>query len=624
MVTTDDVSGWDPGWAAQVTDYALVGLDPSGVICSWNAGAEKLKGWSAEQALERHFSMFYPAEDLATDLPGRLLAQARLDGRVQHTGWRVRRDGTRFWGDVVITALRGADGVLTGFAKITRDRTEQHETEERLRESEARFRLLVSQVADYAIIGLDPSGVIASWNAGASLLKGYSTTEALGEHFSMFYTAEDRRDGLPARLLETARREGRVENSGWRVRKDRTRFWADVVITAIHDETGQLTGFGKVTRDLTDQHAVQQELSRSELRFRLLVSQVSEYAIIGLDPAGIVTSWNAGAQRLKGWTEPEALGAHHSMFYTEADRREDLPSRLLREARARGSAEHVGWRRRRDGSQFWANVVVTAVRDPSGRLQGFAKVTRDTTEQHRLEQARESFVAGMTHDFRSPLMAIGGFASLLADSLEDPQQRQQAVHIVGSAERLSRLVDLLVENSRLQAGGLVMDCHDVDLTAFLQRCLESLGPETAGRRVVVNGSAERAVVDEEALGRVVANLVGNAVKYSPPDTAVEVSVGSVDPWVQIVVADRGRGIAPGETGLLFERFQRGSRAERDGGLGLGLTVVHELVHQMGGRVAILPRPGGGTEVVVDLPGTRAAAERVERDDERRGVDLAAG
>ena len=175
---------------------------------------------------------------------------------------------------------------------------------------------LVEQVVDYAIIALDGSGTIESWNVGAQRLKGYTAEEAIGRSFSMFYIEEDRRAGLPLRLLDEARDKGRVEHLGWRVRKDGTRFWGDVIITALHNDLGDLTGFAKVTRDLTEQHELEESLRRSEERFRLLVSQVRDYAIIALDPSGTIESWNAGAERVKGYTADEAIGRSFSMFYT--------------------------------------------------------------------------------------------------------------------------------------------------------------------------------------------------------------------------------------------------------------------------------------------------------------------
>ena len=329
--------GWDeqPGTGsfddlvAQVSDYAIIGLDPQGIITTWNLGAEKVKQYTADEAIGRSFAMFYPEEDRRRGLPLELLIRARDEGRVEHTGWRIRKDGTPFWGDVVITALHDDDGNLTGFAKVTRDLTEQHALQEALRSSEERLRLLVGQVVDYAIIALDPQGIIETWNLGAERVKGYTADEAVGRSFVMFYPDEDRRAGLPMKLLTEAREQGRVEHTGWRLRKDGTRFWGDVIITALHDDDGNLTGYAKVTRDLTEPHALEEALRSSEERLRLLVGQVADYAIIALDPQGIIETWNLGAERVKGYTADEAVGRSFAMFYTDEDRRTGLPLKLL-------------------------------------------------------------------------------------------------------------------------------------------------------------------------------------------------------------------------------------------------------------------------------------------------------
>jgi PAS domain S-box-containing protein len=241
-----------------VRDYAIFALDPAGHILSWNEGARRLKGYTPEEIVGRHFSAFYPPEDLAADKPARELAEAERAGRVEDEGWRLRKDGSRFWANVVITALRGPAGRLVGFAKVTRDLTDRRRADTLLRESEERFRVLVQGVRDYAIFMLEPSGRIASWNEGARSIKGYEAAEIVGRHFSAFYPAEDVADGKPKRALETAEREGKYEEEGWRVRSDGTSFWASVLITALRREDGSLFGFAKVTRDLTERRASQE------------------------------------------------------------------------------------------------------------------------------------------------------------------------------------------------------------------------------------------------------------------------------------------------------------------------------------------------------------------------------
>src|SRR3954465_3493622 len=217
---------------------------------------------------------------------------------------------------------------------------------------EQRFQVLVNSVTDYAIYMLDPEGHIATWNPGARRFKGYEESEVIGKHYSAFFTPEDREARLPWRALETAEREGRFETEGWRVRKDGTRFWANVVIDPIRDPAGGLVGFAKVTRDLTDSRAAEEELRASEERFRLLVQSVTDYAIYMLDPEGRVSSWNAGAERFKGYSSDEIMGEHFSRFYTEEDREAEIPRIALDTARNEGRFEAEGWRVRKDGSRF--------------------------------------------------------------------------------------------------------------------------------------------------------------------------------------------------------------------------------------------------------------------------------
>src|SRR5438045_4830092 len=234
-----------------VQDYAIFLLGATGEIRSWNAGAARIMGYPAEEALGRNFSIFYPQEDIAGRKPERELATATAEGRVEDEGWRIRKDGQRFWADMIIVAQRNDEGKITGFAEITRDLTEQRAAEEQLRQHEELFRLLVSSVQDYAIFMLDPTGHIISWNAGAQRIKGYEPDEIMGKHFSVFYPQEDIDAGKPERELKIATEYGSMEDEGWRVRKDGSRFWANVVITAVHDAEGKLRGFAKVTRDIT-------------------------------------------------------------------------------------------------------------------------------------------------------------------------------------------------------------------------------------------------------------------------------------------------------------------------------------------------------------------------------------
>ena len=273
------------------------------------------------------------------------------------------------------------------------DVTRQREAEKDLRQSEQRFRLLVDAVEDYAIFMLDPTGHVTTWNAGAQRIKGYTAEEIIGQHFRVFYPLERQAEGHPERELERALEAGRYAEEGWRIRKGGTRFWANVTITAVYDEDGTHVGFAKVTRDVTERRRADEALRRSEQRFRLLVDTVEDYAIFMLDPTGHVTTWNAGAQRSKGYTADEIIGQHFRVFYPPERQAEGHPEHELERALQEGHYQEEGWRVRKDGTRFWADVTITAVHDDDGTHVGFAKVTRDTTAQFLQRQDKERAAA---------------------------------------------------------------------------------------------------------------------------------------------------------------------------------------------------------------------------------------
>ncbi len=375
------------------TDYAIFMLDPQGRVATWNAGAERLKGYRPNEIIGQHFSTFYPQDVIDRGWPEHELKVATAEGRFEDEGWRLRKDGSRFWANVVITALRDEKGRLRGFSKVTRDLTERKRAEEALRRSEERFRHMVEGVQDYAIFMLDQHGNVATWNAGAERIKGYKADEIIGKHFSTFYPRDVADSGFPAHELKVAAAEGRFEDEGWRVRKDGSQFWANVVITAVKDDQGGLLGFTKVTRDLTARKQAEEALRRSEERFRLIVESAKDYAIFLLDPQGHVASWNPGAERIKGYTAADIIGKHFSTFYPQEALDRGWPAHELKVAAAEGRFEDEGWRVRKDGSQFWANVVITALKDERGNLLGFSKITRDLTERKRAEEGERRLAA---------------------------------------------------------------------------------------------------------------------------------------------------------------------------------------------------------------------------------------
>jgi len=280
-----------------VKDYAIFILDLDGRVSTWNAGAERIKGYRAVEIIGKHFSVFYPPEVFPAEKCRTELEIATREGRFEDEGWRLRSDGSRLWAKVTITALRNPAGELVGFAKVTQDLTLRRTSEEETR----RFRLLVESVKDYAIFILDSTGHVSTWNAGAQRIKGYKSEEIIGKHFSIFYPSETLVDRKCERELELAAQDGRFEEEGWRVRKDGTRFWANVTITALRNTDDTLLGFAKVTRDLTQRReaeATERALAeqRAVLAEKVRIQEFQErfLAILGHDLRNPLASIDMG------------------------------------------------------------------------------------------------------------------------------------------------------------------------------------------------------------------------------------------------------------------------------------------------------------------------------------------
>jgi PAS domain S-box-containing protein len=349
-----------------VTDYAIYMLDRDGHIATWNPGARRFKGYEAEEIIGDHFSKFFTDEDREAQLPAKALRIAAAEGKFESEGWRVRKDGTRFWASVVIDPVRDPSGELIGFAKITRDITDKKQAERALHASEERFRMLVQGVRDYAIYLLDPQGVITNWNAGASAIKGYSADEIIGQHFSQFYTTEDRERGEPARALATARREGKYEKEAWRLRKDGTRFWASVVIDPIHDDDGEFIGFAKITRDMTERRRAQQELE--EARTALFQSQ--KLQALGELTGGIAHDFNNLMTVIRGSADLLRRGG-----LTEEKRRRYLDAIVETSERAATLTSHLLAFSRRQ-------ALKPQVLDVNVRLDAIGEVLARTLDSH--------------------------------------------------------------------------------------------------------------------------------------------------------------------------------------------------------------------------------------------------
>jgi len=492
------------------------------------------------------------------------------------------------------------------------------------------FKLLVQSIVDYAIYMLDPKGFVTSWNAGAERIKGFQTEEIVGQHFSKFYTEEDREAGLPKKVLDTARKEGKYEGEGWRVRKDGTRFWASVVVDRINDDNGKLIGFAKITRDMTEKREAEHALREAERRFRILIQGVTDYAIFMLDPEGRVTNWNAGAQRIKGYTPDEIVGEHFSRFYTPEELDAGVPKRALETARETGRYEAEGWRVRKDGTRFWASVVLDAIRDEDGELIGFAKITRDMTEkreaQLRLEESREQLfraqkmealgqlTGGLAHDFNNLLTAILGACELGLRNVKDAEKVKRMLEGVrGSAQRGANLTKQLLAFARAQP----LEIKQIDLKQFFSDVATLVRPSLRSNIEVVTEISDQLWpidADAGALELVLLNLAFNARDAMNEGGTLRISAhnevlhgkpeGLRGEHVVLTVSDTGSGMPREVMDRIFEPFF--TTKSFGEGTGLGLSQVFGFAKQIGGAVQVESELGKGASFTLYLPASHVA------------------
>ena len=495
-----------------------------------------------------------------------------------------------------------------------------------------RLELLIDAIVDYAIYIIDIDGTVRSWNSGAERLKGYAPGEIIGKSFAEFYTPDDRAKGLPQRALAVASQSGRFSSEGWRVRKDGSRFWASVIVDAIRDEGGELIGFAKVTRDITERQKSHEDLLESERRYRRLIEAVIDYAIFQLDPAGNVATWNPGAQRIKGYLPEEIIGQHFSAFYTPEDVELGVPKRALSVAMEHGRFEAEGWRMRKDGSRFWASVVIDRITDEDGNLVGFAKVTRDVTDRRKaedeLKRVQEQLAAsqkleavgqlsgGIAHDFNNLLMIVLGnieTAERHAARIPTPNLSRSLANAKRGAQRAAALTSRLLAFSRRQA----LDPKPINVNNYLTTLQEFL-QRTLGERVEVQtvGSAGlwQIEADPNQLESAIVNLAINARDAMPDGGKLTLEAANISAdedycrlnpevvpgqYVAICVSDTGSGMSPDVLSHAFEPFF--TTKDPGHGTGLGLSQVYGFVKQSGGHAKIYSEAGQGTTIKMYFP-----------------------
>ncbi|HEY7239530.1 MAG TPA: PAS domain S-box protein [Burkholderiales bacterium] len=478
------------------------------------------------------------------------------------------------------------------------------------------YRQLVHGVEDYAIFLLDRSGHVVSWNRGAEKLMGYTAAEITGRHFSVLYPPEAIERRRPERELKMAQESGRLEDEGWRVRKDGSRFWANVAVTALYDESGVVRGFSKITRDLTERRRQEESLRQSEERFRVLTDGVKDYAIFMLDTEGRVASWNSSAQRMTGYKAEEITGRHFGVLYPHAANDRKLPEQQLAMAREHGRFEDEGPRQRNDGTTFWANVVVSPLYDRDGALAGYANVTRDLTDRKRaesLEQAERrtsEFLATLAHELRNPLAPINNALHLLA--LRPPADAtekwvREVLH--RQTGQITRLMDDLLDVSRITRAAIPLNRQALDVRSVVRAAAEAsmqwIEPRGHSLSLELPDEALTVLADKARLAQVLHKLLHNAARYTPEGGRISISARREGNEIVVGVKDNGVGMDAQALRSAFDLFKDGAQATQQrpqGGLGIGLTLVQRLVRLHGGTVEA--HSGGadqGSELIVRLP-----------------------
>ena len=501
---------------------------------------------------------------------------------------------------------------------------------------ENKYALLVDSLIDYAMYTLDADGSVLSWNKGAERCAGYGAEEILGASFEAFFVPEDLALNLPANLLAQANESGRHEAECWQLRKDGNRFWARLTIDPAVGAGGKPAGYAVFMRDLTERKRAEEELRRSEEQFRILVQGVTDYAIYLIDPEGNVSSWNLGAQRIKGYAPREIIGKHFSTFYTEEDRAQGLPAKGLATAARLGRFENEGWRVRKDGSRFWAHIVIDRILDDHGRHVGFAKITRDITAKREAEQelaqTREALfhaqkmeavgqlTGGVAHDFNNLLMAIIGNLELLAKRFrDDPQGLALLTNALAGAERGASLTKRMLAFARRQElRPAPLDVRPLvrNIAGLMERSLGSM----IGIDMAFPLSLERVLVDGNQLELALLNLVMNARDAMPGGGRIRIDAQSVQVnerhaiglpegrYVCLSVTDEGHGMDEATLERATEPFFTTKGVGK--GTGLGLSMVHGLAEQSGGRLVLKSDVGQGTRAELWLP-TAPSEQRAE-------------
>ncbi|AKD58532.1 histidine kinase [Spirosoma radiotolerans] len=602
-------------------------MDLDGYITYANPAAATLTQYSVQELANLHVSHLYnPTGD--TIKAHYELSLTKKAGHFRTEGWRTKKDQTYCWCEIIYSCLYNEEKGFLGYSCTLIDRSAQMQEAHQLRQQEDRYRLMVEGVRDYAIFMLDPEGYILTWNEGAKRIKGYAASEIIGKHFTTFYTAQDLADEKPVRELAIAIQTGKYEEEGWRVKKNGSVFWANVVITALFNDQNQHIGFSKVTRDLTERRQTHEALRQSEEQYRSLVEQVSDYGIFMMDEKGRVINWNEGAKRINGYLAAEIIGKYFSIFYPQEAILNGKPAHELTVALETGKYEEEGWRVRKDGSLFWASIVITAIYNSEGVHIGFSKVTRDLTERKQAEQSlRESydryrlltvelqrsnedlqrFAHVASHDLKEPARKIKLFSNRLQDEYISmlPEKGQLFVaKIQQAADRMLSMIQGILTYSSLNALSQLLEI--IDLNTLLEQI------ETDLEVLILDKQAH---IDKQRLPPIEGvpvliyqlfyNLINNSLKFSkvgePPLIKIFMASEAAENFVKITVTDNGIGFDNQYASKIFETFTRLHAKDAYEGTGLGLALCKKIVERHQGTITVQSVINQGSTFIITLP-----------------------
>jgi PAS domain S-box-containing protein len=635
---------------SQVKDYAIFTTDPRGVITTWNEGCKNVLGYDRDEFIGQHIKILFPPEAVASGAADKEMEIAAEEGAASDDRWMMRKGDERFWSMGITTGVRDEAGDLIGFTKVVRDLTERKMFEERLRRSEAYLRVLTESLPQL-VWTCGPDGKCDYLSPQWVRYTGVAESEQLSFGWLDRLHPDDR--GPVATAWDRAVKEGDDFDVEYRIRgADGDYRWFKTRAAPLRSAEWEVLKWFGTSTDIEDQKRIEGLLRESEERYRLLVENAVDYAIVSTDLQGLVTGWNAGAERILGYSEAEMIGRPSYTMLLPEDVERGHPELEMRQAVAEGRSCDERWLARKDGSRFYGSGVWMPLRNVSGELRGYVKIFRDLTDRKRVEEEREQiharerearaaaeeanrlkdeFLATVSHELRSPLNAILGWARLLRDPNVREEQLDRALEIVErNAQAQTRLIEDLLDVSRIVSGKLDVHMRPVTLNQIIDGVVADMRPgaEAKGVGLRLTRSADEIGIigDADRLEQVARNLLSNAIKFTPEGGRIEAELRRLNTHVELRVSDTGRGISPEFLPHVFDRFRQAYRADAGAraGLGLGLAIVRHVVEAHGGIVtAESAGVGRGATFTVRLPIAPASPEAVPAV-ERRELQLEVG